>query len=396
MAHFMFQADRPSQNYHKVDMTLFASVLLLWGLGIFTLFVCSQNYALRAFADSFYFVKRQLVCSIVGFVLMFCILAMDMKLIKRLLSVVVFVSIILCALTFIPGIGIEKNGARRWIKMPLGFTFQPSELVKISMVLFLANYFEKQSEIDNPEDRTVLPCVLIYFLFIGIVFAQKDFSTGLFLALIGILMFFVSGAKLRWIFPTLIVAIPALLLMVTLQEYRLRRILAFLRPEELSTSINYQSQASRRAISEGGFWGNGIGMGLNRINSIPEIQADYIFAGWTEAMGYIGVVVYFILLCFFAYKSYKVAFKCPTRFAAYGTFGCTSVIFVQSLVNCMVVCGLLPSTGIPLPFFSLGGSSIIVTLAMCGFILNSSRCEENETRTDNFEEITLDNLTYLK
>lgn len=396
MAQFMFQADRPSQNYHKIDLSLLISVLLLWGLGIFTLFVCSQNYAERAFNDSLYFVKRQLVCSLVGFVFLFTCLVTDMKKIKKVLSVFVFASLAICALTFIPGIGIEKNGASRWIRMPLGFTFQPSELLKFSLVLFLSNYFEKQSEIMNPEERTVLPCVLVYAIFIVIVLAQKDFSTSVFIALIGILMFFVTGNKLRWIWPAMIIIIPAVFLLVTLEPYRLNRIIGFIKPDEMATGINYQSIAAKRAISAGGFWGSGIGVGLNRINSIPEIQADYIFAGWSEAMGFVGVVIYFVLLCFFAYKGYKTAFKCPGRFAAYGAFGCVSVIFVQSLVNCLVVCGLLPSTGIPLPFFSLGGSSIIVTLGMCGFILNASKCEENSEGAENFDEINMDNLTYLK
>lgn len=396
MSQFMFQANKPSQNYHKVDMGLFAIILLLWGLGIFTLFVCSQNFAERAFGDSLYFVRRQLICSGVGFVALFGFILLDMKSIKKLLSVLVLATFVLCFLTFIPGIGIEKNGARRWIRMPMNFTFQPSELVKISLVLYLANYFEKQMEIENPDDKNVLPCVLIYFCFVGAVLAQKDFSTGVFVALIGILMFFVTGMKMKWIIPSLIVVIPGIILLVTLEKYRIDRIVGFLRPDEMSTGINYQSQAAKRAISSGGIWGSGIGINLNRINSIPEIQADYIFAGWSEAMGYIGVIIYFILLVFFAYKGYKTAFSCPTRFASYGAFGCVSVIFVQSLINCMVVCGLLPSTGINLPFFSLGGSSIIVTLAMCGFILNASKCEENEEKTENFEEVTIDNLAYLK
>lgn len=396
MPQFMFQADKPSQNYHKVDMGLFVIILLLWGLGIFTLFICSQNFAERAFTDSLYFVKRQLACSVVGFVFLFAMVICDMKIMKKLLSVFVFISLLLCILTFIPGIGIEKNGARRWLKMPLGFTFQPSELLKLSLVLFLANYFEKQAAIENPEEKTVFPCVIVFAIFTAVVLAQKDFSTSVFIALIGILLFFVSGNKLRWIWPSLLLIIPGVLLLVGTEKYRLYRIIGYFHPEEMSTGVNYQTIASKRAISAGGMWGSGIGAGLYRINSIPEIQADYIFAGWSEAMGYIGVIVYFILICIFAYRGYKTAFKCPTRFAAYGCFGCVSVIFMQSLVNTMVVCGLLPSTGINLPFFSMGGSSIIVTLGMCGFILNASKCEENLERTENFEEISLDNLTYLK
>ncbi|MCR4947599.1 MAG: putative lipid II flippase FtsW [Treponema sp.] len=395
MNQFTFYANKPTQNYHKVDMWLFASMLLLWGFGIFTLFVCSQTYAGRVFDDELYFVKRQLIYSVAGFAAFFVLLAMDIKVVRKFVSVIVIVTLVLCFLTFIPGISITRNGARRWLKLPGSFTFQPSELVKFAIVLFLANYFDKQEKIVDPEEKTVFPCVVGFIVFAGIVFAQKDFSTGVFITVIGILLFFVSGAKLMWIFPFSLIAVPAILLMITLNPFRLQRLIGWIRPDEFSSSINYQSLAAKRAISAGGVWGNGIGEGLSRINSIPEIQADYIFAGWAEAMGYIGVVAYFVLLVFFAYRGYKTALQNPDRFSALSCFGCVSVIVLQSLLNTMVVCGLLPTTGINLPFFSLGGSSIIVTLAMCGFILNVSRCEEISEKKLKSDEINIESLSYL-
>ena len=395
MNQFTFYANKPSQEYHKADIWLLASILLLWGFGIFTLFVCSQNYAERAFGDATYFVKRQLVNSIAGFVLFFILMIMDIRYIRKLVSIAVIVSFVLCLLTFVPGISITKNGARRWLRMPGNFTFQPSELVKFALVLFLANYFDKQEKLINPDDKTVFPCVIGLIVFAGVVFAQKDFSTGMFITLIGILMFFVSGAKLVWIFPFMLLAIPTVFLMITLNPFRLQRLIGWISPDEYGLSINYQSLAAKRAISAGGVWGNGIGTGLVRINSIPEVQADYIFAGWAEAMGYIGVVGYFCLLIFFAYRGYKTALKSPDRFSALTTFGCVSIIFLQSLLNTMVVCGLMPTTGINLPFFSMGGSSIIVTLAMCGFIVNASRCEEISEKISESDEINIESLSYL-
>ena len=395
MSQFTFYANKPSETYHKIDMGLLTSILLLWGLGMFTLFVCTQNYAGRAYVDTLYFVKRHFICSIVGFVLFLFFMLTDMKVIRKILSIIVIASLILCIMTFIKPLSIEKNGARRWLRMPGNFSFQPSELIKFSLVLFLANYFDKQEQIENEEDKSVFPCVIGFIVFIGVVFGQKDFSTGLFITVIGILLFFVSGTKLRWIFPFLLIAIPAVFLMISLNPYRLHRVIGWIRPDEFGSTINYQSIAAKRAISAGGVWGSGIGSGLVRINSIPEIQADYIFAGWSESMGYVGVVIYFVLLLFFAWRGYKTALICPDRFSAYGAFGCVSIIFLQSLLNTMVVCGLLPSTGIPLPFFSLGGSSIIITLAMCGFILNASRCEESSEKKSENDEISLESLSYL-
>lgn len=395
MNQFTFYANKPSEEYHKGDMWLFASILLLWGLGIFTLFVCSQNYADRVFGDSLYFMKRQLISSAVGFVLFIAFLVTDLRVIRKMVAVIVVVSIVLCILTFFPVLGIEINGARRWLKMPGKFNFQPSELIKLGLVLFLANYFDKQANLENIEDKNIFPCVVGFIIFIAVVFAQKDFSTGLFITAIGILLFFVSGTKLLWIIPFSFIAIPAGFLMITLEPFRLNRLIGWIRPEQFGSTYNYQALAAKKAISAGGIWGSGIGTGLLRINSIPEIQADYIFAGWSEAMGLTGIIIYFVLLVFFAYRGYRAAMKCKDRFAAYTCFGCVSIIFLQSIVNTMVVCGLLPSTGIPLPFFSLGGSSVIVTLAMCGLILNISRCEDLNENYVGSDEINIDTLSYL-
>lgn len=392
---YTFYAQKPLEKYHKSDIGFLIAVIFLWGLGLFTLFVCSQSYAARFFNnDSFYFVKRQIFYSAVGFVLFLFFMLLDMNTIKKLVFYIVIATLILCLLTLIPALSIEKNGARRWLKMPFNFSFQSSELVKFSLVLYLANYFDKQNDLDEKE-KDVLPCVGIFLLFLILIILQKDFSTTLFICLIGLLMFFVTGAKLKWFWPFLILAIPTLIILIASEEYRVERIIGFLKPSEGAATFNYQTHAAKAAISAGGFWGVGIGRGLSKLNSIPEVQADYIFAGWSESMGFFGVVAYILLLLFFTWRGYKASFECPSRFAAYGSFGCVSVIFVQSIVNCMVVCGLLPSTGIPLPFFSVGGSSIIITFAMCGFILNASRCEESGESIGKYEEVNIDTLTIL-
>ena len=172
----------------------------------------------------------------------------------------------------------------------------------------------------------------------------------------------------------------------------MERIIAFLNPTEKQQTSNFQSLAAKRAISSGGLLGAGIGTSLVQSNSIPEVHSDYIFASWSEAMGFFGVLAYFSVLVLFAARGTIIALHCTNRFAAFASFGFVFSIVAQSLMNCGVVCGLLPSTGIPLPFFSLGGSSIIVTLAMCGFVLNASRANtENEIEvkvSDNYTEFT--------
>ena len=375
MGDYRFLPERSVVSYRKSDTSFIISVILMWGIGIFTLFVCSSSYAKAALDDSMYFVKRQLIASGVGFagLLFFAICPADKQ--RKILPAMDFLTLVLCIMTFIPGLQYERNGARRWIKMPF-FTFQPSGLLKFIIVIFLANYFDKYLRKDDfDEEKNVGPAVVILVLFVSIVFAQKDFSTGLFVLFIGLLMFYIAKVKMLWIIPFCILAVPAIILMILTEQYRVNRIAAFLNPDEYVQSFNFQSIASKKAVITGGFWGQGIGDGLEKLNNIPEVQSDYIFAGWTEAMGFIGVIFYFVLLIFFVSRAIIIALKCPDRFSAFGTFGCTAVIFFQSLMNVSVVCGIVPTTGIPLPFFSNGGSSIIVTLCMCGFIINASRVD---------------------
>jgi len=391
VSNYSFVPEKTISSYRKSDTGFIISVILLWGLGIFTLFVCSNVSGKETFGDSLYFFKRQLIASAVGFVglLFFAICPLDKQ--RKLLPILFFGTIFLCILTFIPGIKYERNGASRWIKMPF-FTFQPSELVKFTIVLFLANYFDKYARLGEAnEQRSVGTAIFVITFFVSLIFFQKDFSTGVFVLFCGIIICFISNAKMLWLIPFSILGIPAVMLLILTEEYRVNRIAAHFNPAEYAQTFGYQGLAAKKAIQIGGFWGQGIGEGLEKMNNIPEVQSDYIFAGWTEAMGFVGVILYFALLVFFLIKGIQIALKCPDRFASFGCMGCMIVIFLQSILNISVVCGIVPTTGIPLPFFSSGGSSIIVTLCMCGFIINASRCDydtytENKTSTKNVEE----------
>lgn len=378
MSSFTFFADRPVEKYRRTDKGLLVATLLLWGLGIFTLYISSPNTGLRLFKDRSYFIIHQLVSSAVGFAGLLFFTLLPMNKVRKLLPVIVIGSLVLCLLTFIPGVGIESKGARRWIKIPFISTFQPSEAVKFAVVLFLANLFDKQERITDESQKRIFPAIFGLVIFVLVIFAQKDFSTGMFIFMVGIIMFFAAGAKLSWLGPFALLAIPAAILMISIEPYRISRVAAFINPDDFTQTSGYQQFAAERAISSGGFWGSGLGSGLTKINSIPEVQADYIFAGWAEAMGFVGVIAYFAALVFFAWRAFSVALTTPDRFAAYGSFGCALMIVLQSLLNCAVVCGAVPTTGIPLPFFSSGGSSIIFSLCMCGFMLNASHCEASD------------------
>lgn len=351
--------------------------MLLWGIGMVTLYFCSSAYGQKVFGSPFHFVFRQFISSAIGFVLLLFFAVVDVEKVRKILPLIVFGAIFLCLLTFIPGIGVERNGARRWIKIPYFSTFQPSEAIKFAMVLFLANIFDKQENLPE-EEKSIFPAFVGLFVFSAIIIFQQDFSTAIFVFCVGMMLFFVTGARLRWFIPLSFFLIPIAAILILSKPYRVNRILGFIAPESYAQSLNWQVNGAKRAITDGGILGQGISSGLTKLSGVPEIQSDYVFAGWAEAMGLFGVAVYLALLGFLLWRVFKICMSCGNRFAAISTFGFGSIIVAQSLMNIAVVGGVIPATGVPLPFFSSGGSSMIFTLAMCGFIINSSRIEQTE------------------
>jgi cell division protein FtsW len=364
-------AQRPVGE-NKSDIGLICSIILLLGLGLVTLHVSSANSALRLFNDELHFLKRQMVSISIG--LVFCAFCayVNFDFLRKCLPFIVIGSFVLCLLTFFPGIGVERNGAKRWIRLPFINTFQPSEAAKIAVVLFLANLFEKKKDFLDDAKKTIYPAAIGLCAFVIIVFFQDDFSSAMFIGLIGITMFFIAGIKIKWFFLFLLFALPTAVLFIFTKEYRVLRLIAFLRPEYDLQGLNYQIFTAKNTISSGGFFGKGLG-GVELVNKIPEVQADFIFAGWVEAMGFLGVILYMIILGYFIYKSLRIAMECEDLFRSFVAYGCTMIIALQSFMNCGVVCGALPSTGIPLPFFSSGGSSMIITLGICGLLINVSK-----------------------
>ncbi|MBQ7611739.1 MAG: putative lipid II flippase FtsW [Spirochaetaceae bacterium] len=347
-------------------------VLLLVGLGFTVLYSGSLSYGDRFFDDSLYFVKRQAINLILAIVcFLFCVFIKPETL-RKLLPIIVIAGFLIILLPFVPGVGYVRNNAARWIQV-WRFRFQPSEFIKIVIVLFLANFFDKkQEQIDEPL-IAIFPPFIVCGLFIFFVYLEPDFSTAMFLAFITCVMFFIAGVKLSWFLKGLICFIPIATIMVLSKAYRLKRVLAFLFPENDPLGDSYQVNAAIKAISSGGFLGTGLGNGVQKISSVPEIYSDFIFVVWAEEMGFVGVLIYFLLITAFAFFGFRIALNCKTAFLKYLSFGSVATIIFQSLLNAAVVSRLVPATGIPMPFFSYGGSSLITTMCFCGFILNASK-----------------------
>lgn len=356
----------------RFDLPFIVMTVIMCGVGITTLYSGSTGYAEIAFGDPLYFIERQLVNLAVGAVALVVLSLINLEALRSLLPKIVLVSIVISILPFIPGVGIARNGAARWIRVGPS-QFQPSELVKIVMVLFLANLFAKKHDRFDEPEVSVYPAAFMSFLFIGIVYLQNDFSTAMFILFIVLSMFFIAGVPTSWFVKLFVVLLPLIVIMVLSKEYRIKRVLSFLNPDSDPLNASYQVNAALKALSEGGFWGRGLGNGIRKISGIPEVQSDFIFAVWCEEMGFVGVLMYFSLLVAFSVRGFMISLSCPDRYKCYLGFGCTLIVLVQSLMNCGVVVRFFPATGIPLPFFSSGGSSLLITLCLCGLIINVSR-----------------------
>ena len=354
------------------DHILIASVFLLLGLGLVTLYSSSYLSAHRRFGDGFLFISHQAALALVGIILFFLASVINLEQIRKIIKPLVFLSAILCVLTFVPGIGVTRNGSARWIGYG-GFTFQPSELVKLVLPLYLAHLFDKNKEKIDSLSRGIIPPVIISGLFFALIIGQNDFSTAAFLAANAFIMFGLAGIKFRYLASAFFMFVPIVTFLIFKEEHRLMRFISFLNPGFDPKGANYQVDQSVRAITSGGFWGKGLGQGTDKIASIPEIQSDFVFSAYAEEAGFLGVLLFCFLFGIFAVRGYMASMGNGKIFNRLFGTGLVTMIVSQALMNIAVVAKALPATGIPLPFFSAGGSSLVVTMIMAGFIVNVSR-----------------------
>jgi cell division protein FtsW len=369
-----FDVEAPG-HVPRPDHILIMGVLLLTGLGMVTLYSSSFAFAERFFGDGLYFVSRQALLAAAGLVLFFLASRIRLELLRKWIQPLVVGTAILCLLTFVPGIGVTRNGAARWIRLG-SYTYQPSELVKLVLPLYLAHIFDKKKDRIDSFAAGVLPPALVTGLFFVLIYLENNFSTAVFIAVNALFMFFIAGVRFRYFIGAAAILFPLSSFLVLTREHRLRRFLSFLWPDWEPLGAGYQVHASLLTIGSGGFFGKGLGQGTRKIASVPEIHSDFIFASFAEESGLLGVALFFALFVVFAVQGYRAAVRQEELFRRLVAFGMVTMIGTQTLLNIAVVGGVLPATGIPLPFFSAGGSSLATTLLMAGLIVNVSRTEQ--------------------
>ncbi|GAA0075922.1 stage V sporulation protein E [Clostridium sp. CTA-5] len=362
----------------QMDYGIFYSVVLLLAVGVVMVYSASSYYAMFRNNDSMYFLKRQLLWAILGMIVMYITMSIDYHKIKRYTFGIMVVSIPLLLIVFLfPGV----NGAQRWIQIgPL--SFQPSELAKYVVVLFLAKSIELKGDGIKKFNTGIVPYLGVSGIYAALVLAEKNLSIASVIMIVTFIILFSSGGRIKHLFGIVAPLMVAAATVFTLGEpYRRARMLNFIDPWKDPAKNGYQLIQSFYALGAGGVTGLGLGQSRQKTLYMPEPHNDFIFAIIGEELGLIGCILIITIFVVFICRGLKVAMKAKDTYGTLLAVGITSVIAVQSIINIAVVTGSMPVTGVPLPFISYGGTSLVINMAAMGVLLNISRQTEGKIDT---------------
>ncbi|MDD5731589.1 MAG: putative lipid II flippase FtsW [Patescibacteria group bacterium] len=357
----------------KIDIILALTTFVLLAFGLIMLSSVSSVISFENFGYTNFYLYKQLAFAGGGIVVWFLAQKIDYHIYKKIALPLLIISVVLTAIVFIPGVGFSYNGATRWIN--IGFPFQPSEILKLALIIFWASWFEDNRKNINVFKRVFLPfCGII--LFVGAMLVkQPDLGTFLVIASVSIAMYFIAGARLVFMGTILGGATLAIATLIKAAPYRMQRLLVFLDPEKDPLGMGFHVNQALIAVGSGGWWGRGFGKsGQKYTGYIPEAVGDSAFAIIAEELGFIKVMIFPIaLFVVFAWRGYLIARNSPDFFGKMLAFGLTSWIIFQAILNICTMVALVPLTGVPLPFISYGGTSLIMVLLASGILLNISK-----------------------
>lgn len=358
----------------RFDTALFLSVVLLLAIGVVMVYSSSSIVALKRYNDGYFFLKRQLLFASVGVFVMLAVSRIDYRVYQKLAYPLLGISLISLVLVLIPHVGVDIAGTRRWFRVG-GFTFQPSEFMKVAMVIYMAHSLSKKGEKVKAFSVGIVPHMMVLGFTLLLILMQPDFGTSIAIAAVVFIMLFTAGARLTHLISLVLLSLPAIYMLVFRVPYRRRRIMAFLNPWDDPQNVGFQIIQSFLAFGSGGLFGVGLGDGRQKMFYLPESFTDFIFSTIAEETGLIGILIIMALFVTFIIRGLQMSLRMKDPFGRYLALGLTSVIGLQAFINMAVVMGLLPNKGLPLPFISYGGSSIMTTLIGVGILLNISSHE---------------------
>ena len=336
------------------------------------IYSASYIWAEYKFNDPFKFVKHQGLFFIIGIIMMLITSKIPYKVYFEKANTLLLLSIILLILVIIPGIGTVRNGSRSWFGIG-SFGIQPSEFAKLTLIIFTSKYLTKNEKNLKYIKKGVLPILGIVILVFGLIMLQPDFGTGMIILVSIIGLLFVSGVDFKFFIRLGLIGLIGIVLLIAIAPYRLERILSFLNPWSDPLGSGFQIIQSLYAIGPGGLFGQGFMNSRQKHFYLPEPQTDFIFSIISEEFGFLGILIVATLFTIIIFKGFKIAQNSGDKFAKFLAFGITFGLAFQAILNLMVVVGLIPVTGVTLPFLSYGGSSLLITLISMGVLLNISR-----------------------
>jgi cell division protein FtsW len=362
---------KPRANYPS-DIVLFLITLALLSIGIVMVFSASSVSARAVFGDTYYFLKRQLVWAGCGIIAMIITMQIDYNNWKKLSLPAFILTLLLLAAVLMPGLGVAIRGSRRWIS--IGFiSFQPSEIAKITTVLFMANFLsERIGKIHKFSSGLLAPLIVTGIVF-GLIVLEPDFGTAGTILVVSVLMLFAAGTRILHLSSLVALGVPAVYAMSRAAPYRAERFLAFLHPWDDPLGSGFHIIQSLLALGSGGLFGVGLGRSRQKFLYLPMQHTDFIFAIIGEELGFVGAASVLVLYFLFAWRGLRITIATPDTFGKLLAIGITTMIIFQAIINIGVVSGALPITGITLPLVSSGGSSLVTTLAAIGVLLNISK-----------------------
>ena len=359
------------KGIENTDTTLFNVILVMLCFGLIMCFSASAPTAEVRQGDSYYFLRKQMLWAVIGFAAMIFAIKVDMDKIKKLTGPAYIATLVLLVIVFaMPSV----NGARRWIQLG-GFSFQPSEFAKIAIILVLAKHLENKNWEKSKFLQDFVVCMLPALLICGMLVFQPHFSCIVLIALITAGMMYFSGAKMGHFLLCCIPVVPAVIWLLTGEgaEYRWQRIEAFLHPLDHIQEGAYQTIQALYAIGSGGLFGLGLGGSRQKFLYLPEPQNDFIFAVICEELGFLGAILVVGLFCIMLWRCVVIAITTQDRYKSLVVLGVTILMAAQFVINICVVTNIIPVTGMPLPFFSAGGSSLVFVMFAMGLVLNVSK-----------------------
>jgi cell division protein FtsW len=340
-------------------------------IGIVMLFSASAVYAMEEYNDPYYFLKRQLTWLAFGTLILLFARNADYRKLDKYAYPALFLTFVLLLAVMLPGIGKEVGGARRWLPL-WKINIQPSELAKFTIVLYMAKSLVKRADKLKNFMYGYLPNLIVLGVFFVLILFQPDFGTAIILCAVTFMMFFVAGIRIKFLVYSAIAVIPFMALAVVGAQYRTRRILAFLDPWQDPSNTGFQAVQSFYAFGRGGFWGLGLGDGRQKLFYLPEAHTDFIFSVIGEELGFVGTMGIVILFAILIWRGFATALRARDSFGSNLAVGLTLLIGFPAFTNMCVAVGLLPTKGLTLPFISMGGSSLLVTMLCVGVLLNIS------------------------